>query len=543
MIKITDINYRYQEQEIFKNFSLHIKKPENIAIVGRNGSGKSTLAKIISQIITPDSGTLEIKNENDLYLILQNPDNQIFRTRVSEEITFGAENLNMPKDVIIKRLKELSEKLELEELLEKKTNELSGGQKQRMNIASILIMEPKILILDESTSMISTYLKKKLFNYLKEIQKEKQITLIHITHDMNIVEEMDRVIEISLGKITFEGTAESYFQEERSLETPLKHKMEKYLKLQNPKCKNKIFAKEKDIVLKKPSIDSGNEIIKLEKVTYQYPNKITAIKAVDLQFKENTIYGIVGPNGSGKSTLIQLINTLLLPESGNLVLDGEKITAKNKQKNLIKYKRMIGLVFQFSDLQFFAPTVREDLLFVPLNLGLDQKVVLKEIVTLFEKFELNIDLLEQNPNFLSGGEKKKVAIIAILINKPKVLILDEPTTNLDPESKKLLMKIILEIKEKNKMTVILNSHDYDFIWEYGDEIIELNNGVVVEQQKRNQFFKSKIQKYNYYYLPGFLQMLLCYNDKDIKIVYPAAVEELFAEYDLNDFFGMETDGI
>lgn len=535
MLEIKNITYKYQENNVFENFFLNIPFEKNIGIIGRNGSGKSTLAKIISGVLEINDGEIQFTGRNaevkdEVYLILQNPDNQIFRTHVYEEITFGAENLNIPKKEIEKKIKYLTEKLELEELLHKNIKELSGGQKQRINLASILIMEPKVLIMDESTSMISQNMKNKILKFLKEYQKKNEMTIIHITHDLTVVKNMDHLIELSSNEVLFEGVPKNFFKQlknEENYEVPLEYKISENLNSNDfTKDKNNYFKNiHKHRNIKKKSEDTNtSENISMEKnrekkmdktitslknVSFYYDrNDNFKLKNISLDFKIGKIYAIVGNNGSGKSTLIQLINTLLLPKKGIVKIDGEEITIKSKKKKLIKYKQKNALVFQFSDLQFFGNTVLGDMLTVAKNEKKNLEIVQKEIEKYLETFEISKEVLKKNPNNLSGGEKKKIAIISVLINKPEILILDEPTNNLDPRSKKLLMKILLKLKKEKKMTIILNTHDYEFMTTYCEEIIEMNDGNIIYQNNIYEFLKKKISEESIFYLPEMYLLIL-----------------------------------
>lgn len=220
IIKIANLNFKYGDKIIFKDFNLNIKKNTFTTILGPNGSGKSTLVKILLGLEEKD-GIVEIngielnkKNINEIRkqigVVFENPDSQFVAETVMDDIAFSLENLNYPKKEIRNKIKEISKLLEIEQILQKEPHSLSGGEKQLVSLASALVIEPKILILDEALNMIDNHIKEKLLKNLIDLD----ITIIMITHDSEDAMYSDEIIVLDNGNLILKGPKELVFQEE-----------------------------------------------------------------------------------------------------------------------------------------------------------------------------------------------------------------------------------------------------------------------------------------------------------------------------------------
>lgn len=241
--------------------------------------------------------------------------------------------------------------------------------------------------------------------------------------------------------------------------------------------------------------------IKFKNVSYTYDKvnyeKKEVLKDINLTFAEEKITGIVGKSGSGKTTLLELIDALLLPSSGRIQVGNFIIEKGKKMKDLNSLRFQVGLVFQFPEDQIFESTVRAEL-----EMGL--KFYQYKINQMEERIKdalkmvgLDESYLERNPSSLSHGEKRKIAIASVLIINPSVLILDEPTIGLDPESKKSMMKLLRLLKNRFHKTILIVSHDTDFLLSVVDEMVVLHNRQVVMQGDKYTVFKEikKLKQY------------------------------------------------
>lgn len=209
IIKFKNVYYK----NVFDNINLTIESGSFVGILGDNGSGKSTLAKLINGLLKPDSGTINIFNKNtnsdEFYFnvrkkigtVLQNPDNQIIMPTVEEEIVFGLENLGLPREDIKAKLNKILQEFDFEDTKKTSVYNLSGGQKQKLNIASVIAMEPEILIFDEPTSMLDPVSKKNITNYIYKINKNKKITTLLVTHDIKEILCADKIILLNNKKV------------------------------------------------------------------------------------------------------------------------------------------------------------------------------------------------------------------------------------------------------------------------------------------------------------------------------------------------------
>ncbi len=236
-VKFQDVSFSYDtstednniEEYAVSGINIVIYKGEFVAVIGRNGSGKSTLARLVNGLLLPTEGVvtedhISTKDNEYLYeirqntgMVFQNPDNQIIGTSVEEDIAFGPENLGIPRDEMIKRVESSLEYTGLTELRNREPHYLSGGQKQRVAIAGILAMKPKCILLDEATAMLDPIGRNEVMSLIKKLNKEENITIVHITHHMDEVTMADRVILIDKGKTIMEGTPKEIFAKEKEI--------------------------------------------------------------------------------------------------------------------------------------------------------------------------------------------------------------------------------------------------------------------------------------------------------------------------------------
>jgi len=241
--------------------------------------------------------------------------------------------------------------------------------------------------------------------------------------------------------------------------------------------------------------------IRFNQVYYTYspktPFENEALRDINFEIKEGSFTCLVGHTGCGKSTLIQHLNGLLVPSSGEVVVDDYVNTQKNRKmrKKLRDLRKKVGLVFQFSENQLFEETVEDDIAFGPQNFGVkkeDAKSIAKETLKLVG---LDESFLKKSPFDLSGGEKRRVAIAGVLALKPDILVLDEPTAGLDPKGTKELLGMVKVLNESGK-TIVLVTHDINIVYEYADNVIVMDNGEVVKIASPSELFNEDVEKYS-----------------------------------------------
>lgn len=237
--------------------------------------------------------------------------------------------------------------------------------------------------------------------------------------------------------------------------------------------------------------------IKISDLKYTYGKgsvfEYKALNGIDLSIENNTFTAIVGKTGSGKSSLIQHLNAILLPDEGSVEID-EFLVQPQAGKKKTSYKNLrkkVGLVFQFSEYQLFEESVLQDVMFGPLNFDLDETQAKEKAIKYLNMVNLDESLFEKSPFELSGGQKRRVAIAGILAMEPDIVVLDEPTAGLDPQGAIEIMNIFLSLKNDLNKTLILVSHDMDFVYEYADNVVLLNEGKVIYKNDVVSFFNSE----------------------------------------------------
>ena len=525
-IKTQGLCFRYKEDlpYVIKNISLTIEKGSFTAIIGHNGSGKSTLAKLLCGMLTPTEGIVEVagmrtgdeEHEYDIRrtcgMVFQNPDNQIVASVVEEDVAFAPENLGVPSAEIRERVDNVLAAVGMTEYAKHSTYKLSGGQKQRVAIAGILAMEPECIIFDESTSMLDPSGQKDIIEAMKKLNREKGITVIAITHHMNEAVEADRVLVMNGGGVTADGTPLEVFSNVESvlrahLAVPQVTELMYKLKKAGVGCEPDVLHTietadrlEKLLAAKtapeRPASAPGeihaSPAIKLEDVTVRYgagtPFEKVALKNINLELPKGRITGIIGHTGSGKSTLAMLLNGLLKPESGRVLLEGEDVNQSKEFTNSVRFK--VGLVFQYPEYQLFEDTVKRDIAFGPRNMGLDDEEINARAERAAGFCGIDAQTLEMSPFEISGGQKRRAAIAGVIAMSPQVLVLDEPAAGLDPMGKEEIFRGLINYRDTENATMVLISHSMEDIAKYSDNIVVLREGEVFMQGTPEQVFAN-----------------------------------------------------
>ena len=279
--------------------------------------------------------------------------------------------------------------------------------------------------------------------------------------------------------------------------------------------------------------------ISLKNVSYTYnyktPYAREVLKDINLKIDEGSYTVIIGKTGSGKSTLIEHINGLLFPTKGEVAVDNILITnpqSKKERRELAKTLKIlrqdVAVLFQFSEQQLFETSVLKDIIFAPLNYGVAEEKAISKAKELIKLVGLDESYLDKSPFELSGGEMRKVALCGVLALEPKVLILDEPTVALDYRSREEIMVMVKRLKEEFDMTIVLVTHNMDYVLEYADKIFVLKNGEIsFEGKVEDLFFNEQILKENSLELPEVLKFYKKLEANNIVLdVFPRKYEEL-----------------
>ena len=494
------------ENWAIKDVDFLADKGEIIAILGRNGSGKSTFARHLNGLLAPHEGSIVIGGQElagakemtsvrrKVGMVFQNPDNQIVGNTLAEDIGFGLENLGVSSDDIWKKIDEMLEFTGLSAYKYKNTARISGGQKQRLAIASAMAMSPECIVLDEATSMLDPQGARAMLELVQKLNKEKNITVIMVTHKISEALIADRVYILDDSRIVATGTPKEVLIDAEQLkkyglEIPVRMKLEAGIPIDV--CTE--YKRRQKVYINKcvSSDDEENCIIELQNVEYSYVNgndSYHALRDVNARIYKGQIVAVVGQTGSGKSTLLQMINKLIVPQSGHVYLYGIDV---QRVKNTKEIRRKIGYVFQFPESQLFESTVIKDVMYGPLNFGMEKDDAERaarfslELVGVPDKYE------DYSPFELSGGLKKRVAMAGILAYAPDILILDEPACGLDGESREQLWNIIRNLNREKNVTVILVSHDMEDVYEMSERVLLMYQGRIVYDGDTDAFFEDE----------------------------------------------------
>lgn len=505
------------ENWAIKDVDFLADRGEMIAILGRNGSGKSTFARHLNGLLAPHGGSIVIGGKNlastdnlmavrrQVGMVFQNPDNQIVGNTLAEDIGFGLENLGMPCSDIWNKIDEMLELTGLTAYKYSSTSRISGGQKQRLAIASSMAMTPECLVLDEATSMLDPQGAKDMLKLVLKLNKDKNITVIMVTHKISEALLADRVYILDDSRIVAEGIPEDVLSDVERLKTygleiPVRMKIEtgipvdicseykkKHLQISQKVETTADHVNDHDSTLN----DLKKCIVELQKVSYSYVNGKESFKAlsdIDLKIYEGQVLAVIGQTGSGKSTLLQMINKLIAPQSGKVYLYGTDV---QRVRNIKDIRRRIGYVFQFPESQLFESTVLKDVMYGPINFGMSKEEAEMSARHALELVGVPERYTDYSPFELSGGLRKRVAIAGILAYGPDILILDEPACGLDGESKEQLWELIRTLNREKNVTIILVSHDMEDVYEMSERVLLMDHGKVVYDGGTEDFFDDR----------------------------------------------------
>ncbi|WP_346891898.1 energy-coupling factor transporter ATPase [Clostridium sp. UBA3887] len=535
-IEIENLSYSYplEGKKSLNNINLGLGRGEVLLVVGKSGSGKSTLAKsitgavphfyggTISGGIIIDGVPLEGMNHSEraktVTMVFQDPEKQLMMNKVHREIAFGLENIGVSESTIKRRVWEVMEFIGITDLAERDITTLSGGQKQKVAIASAVAYLPKCIIFDEPSSQLDVSAAESIVNLIRKINEELGITIIIIEQRVNKWFDIaDKIAFMNEGKVNFYNSRYDFYKESKE---EVINFLPDYLKLSKnlswgnmpnnfKETRCRIDDKYSDISIdcldfkidknhvKKQVCEYGSNAIKTEKLNC-YFNSIHAIKDLSLNIENGDFIGIMGANGAGKSTLL---NSLIgLKEyKGSIKVFGNEV----KKLTVNKMASIIGYVSQNPNDYISKSTVYEELKFTMDNYNSFDKEELEKVLKDLDIYELK----DKNPRDLSGGQKQRVAIGSILVMKPKILLIDEPTRGLDLEVKNKLGRVLKNLNN-NGTTIVMVTHDVDFACDFCKSFALMFNGEIVSKGSRYEVLSHGI-----YYTTSINKLFKNVNEK------------------------------
>lgn len=525
LFKIKDLSFQYPEQNEYtlESINLSIKPGDFVIVFGESGSGKTTLLKMLKPELTPHgnkTGTIYYKGQeldkleqrtiaSEIGYVMQKPDVQIVTEKVWHELAFGLENLGVDPSVIRSRVGEIANYFGINAWFHKKTTDLSGGQKQLLNLASILVMQPEVLILDEPTSQLDPIASSNFINTLEKINRDFGITIVIVEHRLEeILSLADQVILLEKGKVLLTGTAKGIGNELKQIDENhrMLHAMPTASKVyyglnfrgdspltvrEGKRFLTENFTSVIELPKKSEKVSKyENIVIELKDVWFRYERNLPDIvTGTNIKIYEGEVVSILGGNGSGKTTLINIMSGQLRAYRGKVLIKGKKIQ-KYSGKEL--YKHNIAVLPQDPQTVFLKSTVYEDYLEISKVINYTKEKFDKLVNDIVNKLNIH-HLLEKNPFDLSGGEQQKVALGKVLLLQPKILFLDEPTKGMDAFSKDQLLDVIKRL-QKEGLTILIVTHDIEFAAVVSNRVGLFFDGDVLSMDSPVKFFSEN----NYY---------------------------------------------
>jgi len=521
--KIRDLSFSYPEEKTrqLKNVNLTIKQGEFVTICGESSSGKSTLLRHLKPALTPygikkgdiffngvkiDEVDLRTQTSKIGY-VLQNPEHAIVTDRVYHELAFGLESLGYDNNTIRLRVAEMATFFGISNWFKKKVTDLSGGQKQLLNLASIMTMQPDVLVLDEPTAQLDPLAATEFLDTIKKINLDIGTTIIISEHRLGELFPMsDRILVMDEGQVIIDAKPElasrlilesghimskalpSYMnvfaavegEDAKTRGYPLSIKASR--EWLSEKVENKIIKHPK-IINEKENDEEKEIVMELMDVWFKYNrNEKDVIEDLSIQIKKGEFHSIVGGNGTGKTTMLSLLGGLNKPYRGKMNLDSN-----------------IAFLPQNPQALFVEMTVERDIYEMVKSIEKDRNRREERANEIIKMLDLE-EILKRHPYDLSGGEQQKLAMAKVLLLNPKILLLDEPTKALDSHFKIKLGSILRDLVNKGT-TIVMVSHDIEFCAHYSDRVSLIFNGSIIATQRPREFFSG-----NSFYTTGANRM-------------------------------------
>lgn len=538
LLEVRDLSFAYpnEEKRALNHISLSVNEGEFLVLCGKSGCGKSTLLSHLKSPLTPHG-----KRKGDVYFkgkplssmtnreqsqkigfVLQNPENQIVTDKVWHELAFGLESLGYSNQEIRLRVAEMASYFGIQGWFYKNVAELSGGQKQLLNLASIMAMHPDLLILDEPTSQLDPIAASDFLETVRKINRDLGITVILTEHRLeDVFPAADQVVVIDKGEILAQGTP-SYIgsvlkekNHEMFLAMPVP--MQIYSKVEsNLSCpitvrdgrswlddmmadrtlpeEGRFHKKEKyPDMINEEKIPKEDVIVECKDLWFRYEkDSPDVVKGLNLKIRKGEFYCLLGGNGTGKSTTLSLICRLRKPYRGKVLINGKDV---RKYSDKALFHDFLGVLPQNPQTLFVKKTVELELFEMlggpkekkneDYHLSMEKREAVEGIV----KVTHLEGLLHRHPYDLSGGEQQRLALAKILLLRPKLLLMDEPTKGLDSYFKEEFSEILKLLKEQG-VTIFMISHDIEFCASFADRCGLFFDGIVTASGEPRDFFSG-----------------------------------------------------
>lgn len=514
LVSMQNYTFAYPNQPpTLQHVNLDLPQGSLTVLFGQSGSGKTTLLRQLKRVLMPSGTTsgrllwhdapladLDLRTQaSAIGYVNQQTDAQFVTDKVWHELAFGLESLGLPETKMRIRVAEMATFFGLSQLMSRDVATLSGGQKQLVSLASVMVMRPDLLILDEPTAQLDPLAKQTFIQMLVRLHNDLGTTILIAEHDLDgLLPFTDQLVMMSAGRIVATGTPQSVAAQLATTNDPLLAAFPPATRLfchHTPNSVDRIplsvgagrawFANQPHPNYDQPASPSpvAEPILTARHVSFRYtPNADDVLTDVSLTIEQGDWFGIVGNNGSGKSTLLSLLGRILQPNHGRITLAHQNI-ARYPQASL--YREFLAILPQDPTTLFASPTVQSELMATAKQtapaMGIEAAVS-----GAIDLCHLR-PLLKRHPFDLSGGERQLLALAKIILLRPKVLLLDEPTKGLDAFTKRQVGTILDQLQQAG-VTLVMVTHDLDFIAQHANHVALLFNGEITTAADTHTFF-------------------------------------------------------
>ena len=521
-----------------KEINIEVNKGEILGLVGESGSGKSTVGNAIINLIDDPGkisngsiilGDIDINhNQKNIEnfrgkkvgLIFQDP-----QTSLNPILTIGEQlietiqtHLDLSKDEAKKRSIELLKEVGIKDAENRFDNyplQFSGGMRQRVVISLALCCEPELLIADEPTTALDVSIQSQILELIKRLTKERNLAVILITHDMGVIAETTNrvavmkngeLVEIGKTKEILTHPKQPYTKSLVSSVPPTNKKISRFVILnQTEEVKKqsnlKILSRWTKREINQKNLVSVKNLFKTFDDNFFSENSKNSIMAVDdvsFSIKEGETFGLVGESGSGKSTIAKMIVNLYKPSSGDIYFDDVCITQIKKNKEMLKFRKQIQMIFQDPYSSLNGRLKVKDIVAEPIllhNPSIKRSDLENYIFDLLQSVELSQSSAERYPHEFSGGQRQRISIARALATQPRLLVCDEPTSALDVSIQAQILNLLKDLQEQLNLTILFISHDLPVVRQMCDRIGVLRNGKLCEVSNSEKLFEKPEHEY------------------------------------------------
>jgi len=511
-LEAVSFTYTDGERPALSRVRFEVAAGEMVGVMGASGAGKSTLAKCLNRIV-PEfeggafAGVVRIGGRSldgarvcevapRVGMVFQDFEAQLFSTNVAHEVAFAMEQVGMEREEMVRRIRPALEAVGLAGFEHRDPTSLSGGEKQRLAIASVLALRPAVIVLDEPTTDLDPEGKAEVFALIRAL-REQGLSLIVIEHEAEVLRSADRLVLLREGEIIAEGAPHDLMTRIELLEECGVH----------PPDLNRVLAKsgiaahaanvdEAEALIRRAlpqlgasihsshlsraaagtspqdaaAADGAHPLVEVRALKFNYPDGPPVLDSIDLRIASGEFVAIIGQNGSGKTTLAKHLVGLLRPTAGAVMLNGRDRATMRPAETAAE----VGYVFQNPDHQIFAATVEDEVAFGPRNFNLAPGEIQRRCDEVLRAVGLQ-DARALDPFLLSKGERQRLAVASVLALRPRLLILDEPTTGLDYREQRRMMALVTELN-RDEIAIVMITHTPWLVAEYARRVVLIRGG-------------------------------------------------------------------